>query len=939
MQAPSLTLKIPLLVVVAFWLCIWALAYAISTALRTDLQEVLSDQQSSLLSHLAAQINEQLENRANLLTVLAEGIARQPALLRDPDALQVFLKEHPATYVPFSGGSVVFDRSGRAIADYPPNGRRGLDYSDRDFFRAPIAGEPIISRLVVGKTLKTPLFAIGVPVVDASGKTVAVLAGVTNLSVPNFLGKLIGKNVGRTGGYLIVSPSDRQIVMATRQHRIFETVDLEREPMLQRFIGGYQGTDIGRNAEGIEELSTATVLPATGWILIASLPTSEAFAAIEHLEQRIYRVTALLSIAFALVVGWIVRRQLAPLRRAARQIAAMGSTASPRDTLPVGGADEIGQLFASFNRLQQRIAASSAEADRERAKFAAIFDLTPDPTAIARIADGQLLAVSRSFADYFGCPASELVGRSAYEDELNHLWSAADGMAVLRQRLEANGSVIGMEAEVHRRGGQTSTVLLSGKLIEIDSEDCCIIELHDITEKKRENDRLEEIAHIDALTSLPNRRLLEDRMQLALAQSQRARTLMAVCYIDLDAFKPVNDTYGHECGDRLLVEVAERLKKTVRGGDTVARLGGDEFVVLLTGLAGEEECLGVLDRMIEVVAAPYRVHDEHQIHVSASIGVTIYPNDNADPETLLRHADHAMYAAKQAGKDRYHLFDARLEQSVEARHTMMKRIQTALAANELRLYYHPKVDCRRGVVVGFEALIRWENPLLGLLQPAEFVPLIEADELALAVGGWVIREALRQLSAWNKEGYRLNLSINAFLHHLLHPDFFAQLSASLAEHADVSPAQFTIEIVENTPLKDMDAIHQVVEDCRRLGISFSLDDFGTAYSSLDYLRHLPAQEIKIDQSFVRNMLENAEDRAIVEAVIGLGKAFHRSIVAEGVETSAHVRSLMDLGCDLMQGYVFARPMPADNVLPWLRAFHPEPAANPSAQAGAATSEG
>jgi diguanylate cyclase (GGDEF)-like protein/PAS domain S-box-containing protein len=923
MRSLSLKLKIPLLVVVTFWLCIWILAYTVSRALRADMQDVLSNQQYSLVGHLAGQINEQVENRLALLVGTAASISRQPQLLGDAEALEDFLADHQSMKILFSGGSLVIGRDGVGIADYPPIGRRGVDYSDREYFREPLSGSPVVSHLVIGKKLRTPIFAIGVPIRNSGGEAVAALAGITNLAVPNFLGRIIGEKVGRTGSYMIVSPTDRKIVMASDQSRIFQSVAAADDPMLQRYIAGMEGSGIGVNAQGIEQLSSAKRMAATGWILVAILPTDEAFAPIVNLQQRVYKLTALLSILFALVVGWIVRRQLAPLGRAARQIANMGDLPSPQDPLQVGEANEIGELLSNFNKLQARISASRAEADRERSKFAAIFNLTPDPMAISRLGDGQLLAVSRSFAEYFGYAPEQLVGRSISAHDLD-LWAATEGPTVLQERLESNGSVIGMEAEVKRGDGHCATVLLSGKLIELDGERCCIFELHDITENKRQADRLEEIAHNDALTHLPNRLLLEDRMELAIAQSQRAGTLMAVCYLDLDAFKPVNDTFGHAAGDRLLIEIAERLKATVRGGDTVARLGGDEFVVLLTGLTGEEECMGVLDRMVLAVAQPFRVNS-HQVRVSASIGVTIFPNDKSDPDALLRHADHAMYAAKQAGKDRYHLFDTRLEQSVEARHVMMKRIQTALAANELRLYYQPKIDCRRGVVVGLEALIRWQNPMLGLLSPAEFLPLIEADQLALAVGGWVVREALRQMALWNRQGSALHVSINAFIRHLLEPDFVRQIAAGLDDNPEVSPQQFGIEIVETTPLKDLDAIQHIVADCQAMGICFSLDDFGTAYSSLDYLRHLPAHELKIDQSFVRNMLDSAEDMAIVEAVIGLGRAFHRSVVAEGVETAAHVQQLLTMGCDVMQGYFFARPMPADEVVAWVRRFRPDPA--------------
>jgi diguanylate cyclase (GGDEF)-like protein len=452
-----------------------------------------------------------------------------------------------------------------------------------------------------------------------------------------------------------------------------------------------------------------------------------------------------------------------------------------------------------------------------------------------------------------------------------------------------------------------------------------IVNFHDITEQKLHAERMERIAQHDPLTGLPNRLLLGDRLRLAIAQSRRENTRIAVCYLDLDGFKQVNDRHGHQAGDQVLVEVATRLTTTVRAGDTVARLGGDEFVILLSGLADDEECRQALNRLLAACAAPYEVAGSEQSGISASIGVTVFPSDSVDPDTLIRHADHAMYVAKQAGKSRYQMFDTRLEQRIEARQATLRNLAEALKAGQFRLEFQPKVDCRRGLVVGAEALIRWQHPTLGRLSPAEFVPLIENSDLAFNVGDWVIRQTLAQIARWRRDGLDVAVSVNAFIRQLVHPEFVGTLAAALAEQPDLGPGCLQIEIVETAALNELDALRSVIEACRELGVSFSLDDFGTGYSTLAHLRHLPATEIKIDQSFVGHMLARAEDLAIVEAVIGLGRAFGRSIVAEGAETPAHIGRLLELGCDVMQGYALARPMAADDFLRWATGFRPDPA--------------
>jgi diguanylate cyclase (GGDEF)-like protein/PAS domain S-box-containing protein len=579
-------------------------------------------------------------------------------------------------------------------------------------------------------------------------------------------------------------------------------------------------------------------------------------------------------------------------------------------------------FIAIVRDISARLAAEDALRKSE-AKFSAIFNLTPDPIALTRLADGVVLEVSRSFARYFGYSPDQVVGRSTLPGDLG-LWVEAKHRRRWQEQLQRDGEVIGYETPMRRADGSIMTVLISGKVVDLAGEQCVIADIHDITEQKQHAEHMEQIAQHDSLTGLPNRLLLSDRLQHAIAQSQRNGTHLAVCYLDLDGFKEVNDRLGHDAGDQLLVDVATRLSISVRDADTVARLGGDEFVILLCGLLNDQECRLALDRLLQACSAPYVIGSGEQSSISASIGVTVFPSDSVDPDTLLRHADHAMYVAKQAGKNRYQMFDTGLEQRIEARHATLRQLASALKAGQFQLYFQPKVDCRLGRIVGAEALIRWQHPTLGRLSPAEFVPLIENSDLALDVGAWVIRETLDQIVRWRKDGVDIVVSVNAFIRQLVHPDFVGALAAVLAEFPDVAPSCLQIEIVETAALNELESIRQVIEECRTLGVAFSLDDFGTGYSTLAHLRHLPATEIKIDQSFVGQMLAGGEDLVMVEAVIGLGRAFGRSIVAEGAETPAHIGRLLELGCDVMQGYALARPMAAGDFQRWAAEFRPDP---------------
>ncbi len=446
----------------------------------------------------------------------------------------------------------------------------------------------------------------------------------------------------------------------------------------------------------------------------------------------------------------------------------------------------------------------------------------------------------------------------------------------------------------------------------------------DISRLKEQERQLTQMAYYDPLTNLPNRSLLADRMQQALAQTRRARhALLAVCYLDLDGFKPINDNFGHEMGDRVLVEIAERLQANLRTGDTVARLGGDEFVVLMLNLNGLEHCHQVLQRLQSTLSMPLKCLPQADA-VSASIGVTVYPNDDSDVDTLLRHADQAMYQAKQANKGCYHLFDPAQDQDVRTRQDSLKRIADALRLGELTLYYQPKVNMRSGVVVGAEALIRWQHPERGLLAPGDFLPLIDDHELIVDVGQWVIDRALDQMVEWQQQGLWLDVSVNVASRQLEHPDFLRRLRASLSRHPDLE-SRLELEILETATLRDIAQVSHVIADCQALGVNVAIDDFGTGYSSLTYLKRLPAQTIKIDRSFVGEMVNDHNNLVIVQGVLGLARSFMRTAVAEGVESVDHGRMLLQLGCDLGQGYGIARPMPAQAVASWVAQWQWPPA--------------
>ena len=441
----------------------------------------------------------------------------------------------------------------------------------------------------------------------------------------------------------------------------------------------------------------------------------------------------------------------------------------------------------------------------------------------------------------------------------------------------------------------------------------------DISEKRQLLHSLQWRVGHDVLTGLPNRAFLSDLLDQALAFSREKNIPLAVCMLDLDGFKAVNDGYGHASGDLLLVEVAKRLRDIVRGEDVVARLAGDEFVLVLRYVRDVPDVRAALNRVLGAISAPYLLRGK-ALNVFASIGVTLYPDDNQDAETLLRHADQAMYVAKQSGRNRFHLFDALRDREVKATHQTVERVRQALAAGELRVHFQPKVNMRRGVVVGFEALLRWEHPQNGMVPAREFLPLVEETDLIIDIGEWVMDQVMMQLDRWQQAGQGWPISVNIAARHFQRADFVDRLRRVLDRHARVAPQMLDLEIVESVAIENIQHVSACLQACQALGVQFSLGDFGTGYSSLNYLKRLRTQTIKIDKSFIRDILHDRDDLALTTAVIGLARAFGRQVIAEGLESIEHGELLMQLGCDVAQGYFIARPMPAVDVPGWVEGF-------------------
>jgi diguanylate cyclase (GGDEF)-like protein/PAS domain S-box-containing protein len=447
----------------------------------------------------------------------------------------------------------------------------------------------------------------------------------------------------------------------------------------------------------------------------------------------------------------------------------------------------------------------------------------------------------------------------------------------------------------------------------------------DVTERVNYEKKIEHSAKHDSLTDLPNRFLFNETILTVMARTKRHREYLAILYIDLDGFKEVNDTYGHKAGDHVLVIEAERMKKVFREEDIIARLGGDEFVIAVSDLKRQSDVISLLDRFLKTVeeVVPYRDEKgEHQLSVSASIGVTFYPQDkDIGSDALLRQADQAMYDAKSLGKSQYQFFNLEENQLLASRRECVRKLSKAIAEDQLELYYQPKVEIKSSQVVGFEALLRWNHPEKGLIFPDSFLPEISLErELIIELGKWVFKAVFKQLTIWQKSGFYTNVSINMTAHEFNSKGILEFLSNLLTLNPNIKPQNIEIEILETNALDNPAQAKKMIEMFQRIGFKVSLDDFGTGYSTLSYLKDLPVDVLKIDKSFIFDMLSDKATLSIVEAAIGLAKAFNCRVVAEGVETIEHGVVLSSLGCDIAQGYVIAKPIKSDEVLSWSEEF-------------------
>jgi len=566
----------------------------------------------------------------------------------------------------------------------------------------------------------------------------------------------------------------------------------------------------------------------------------------------------------------------------------------------------IGRVWSFRDMTDRRNSESALRASEERYRH--LFE--KNLAGVYRNAlDGTVLDCNDACARIFGYASrADLLGSSA----AIHYIDPEERIALIGLLKEAK-TLTGLELRLKRRDGSPVSVLENVSLIESEGQEPFLQgTLVDITDRKLAEEQIEFHAYHDILTLLPNRKLFTDRLTLALAHARRSHTTLAVILLDLDNFKDINDTLGHSIGDEVLIMIAERLQSVVREGDTVARLGGDEFTLLLSDLLDTQNAARIAEKLLHAIDQPLSI-GSRQLYVTASIGIALYPNDGTDAETLVKNADSALYRAKDLGRNNYQLCTPELKVRAQERLVMENSLREAFERKEFVVYYQPVVSLVTGRTCGMEALVRWNHPERGLIQPDEFIPIAEDTRLIVPLGEWVLRTACRQAMEWRALGLTFNrVSVNLSPRQFQQKDLIAMVTSALQD-CGLDPRSLELEITETAAMQNADIAAEALHELRASGVTIAMDDFGTGYSSLTYLKRFPIDTVKIDKSFVRDIETSTGDAAIVSAVIRIARILGLRVVAEGVESEEQLSFLRKKRCQEMQGYLFSRPVPADDM--------------------------
>ena len=856
---------------------------------------------------LSARIDDHVSQMGQLLNTLSHAVSVDPAATASNDQFLRTLKEGLPKFI---SELAVWTPQGNNIGNLiPVEDRATLSIGNWQFFRETLTKRgwavegPFLSR---GSREFTMVFTQSV--IDASGKVSGVVSASMRLSE---FRDVLGRGTTLPEGTVTALLDPQGIVLARSLNpEIWIGETLIGTKAIRQVLDKREGSLELDAEDGVARLAGFATARDVPWMVYIGTPTDVALAPVNLQFRNRLMMSGVILLGLLMVAIFLGGRISKPLRQLAADAKAFGEGALDHRTQVAAGG-EVGVLASTLNHMAAAIQAragdlkdSEARLRHSEARLRTIIESEPDcVTVLGR--NGRIQEINAAGLKMFEAQTLDEVR----DKEISVVIVPAyhDNVQLMHRRVIA-GETVNFDFELAglkgtRRWISCVAAPLPGEQGEVIGQ---LAIARDITERKQTADRIEHLATRDALTDLPNRTLLNDRLQQVLATAHREGKSLAVLFVDLDRFKNINDSLGHHAGDALLRETALRLTACLRENDTVARQGGDEFIVLLPESDGPAAAL-VARKILEAITQPVNF-DGHELVVQASIGIAVHPENGEEASTLLRNADAAMYYAKAMGRNNFQFFMVQMNETLQLRMVMESALRRALAANELRLHYQPQIAIATGVIKGYEALVRWAHPERGLIVPAEFIHLAEESGLIIALGEWVLREGCHQAAQWQRLGKHLRLAINISARQFQKKDFASVVSRILSE-TGVDPRLLELEITEDTLVKQNAAVLEVMAVLGPMGVTLSIDDFGSSYSSLIYLKRLNIRKLKIDPSFIRN-LHNADEAAIVRASIQLARSLSLEVVAEGIEALWQLDFLRDAGCDLGQGYHFGHPQPA-----------------------------
>ncbi len=883
--------------------------------LETSIRHNIIDGAQSIASTARDSIATFMADSLRDTQAIAHNIPHQALQQQDQAAIETYLASMLDIYPKFANGMWILDAQGKLIVDHPRHPEiHGDNFAFRPYFQRTMREKQgIIGVPYISARTKKPVLTFTAYLKGADDKPLGMLGCAIVLTSPNALGGISNEKFGNSG-YIYVFDQSRRIILHPEADRILQRdVPPGSNKLFDAAIEGIEQTGETVNSRGIAMLASFKMIPATNWVVAAQQPIEEVHRPLVEARRNILFIGIFFALAAALIGALAIRRVTRPLTQLSRAVQGLDLASPDQNSADqdqrhaaltkISTTDEIGELAQAYCQLRRDLGQALDSLHRRAREWERTFDSVQDPMFILdqsqRIRQANLAA-----AELFQQPRAELLGQRCCQlvhgtevppAECAHHLTVASQLPARIERITP--CLPGVFEE--------STSLLT------DDSGAPVGTVHifrDLTQSRQAEAEIKRLAYYDQLTGLPNRSWLQSHLSRIIATTIDDDDGFALLFMDLDRFKVINDILGHSAGDEMLTIIAERLTRVLRKTDTVARLGGDEFVMVFTDETDHEQIALITQKVLQSVAEPMILSGQ-QAFATGSIGIAIYPQDGRDFDTLLKNADIAMYQAKAQGSDGHKFFTQEMNWEAMERLILGTRLPHALENNEFFLEYQPVFDLQSDRISGVEALVRWQHPDLGTVSPGKFIPLAEESGLILPLGEWVLYQACLQAVALGAStGDAFLISVNLSGRQLKQPDLVSTVRRTLQE-TGLEPSRLKLELTESVLLENADSAIEILKQLRSLGIQIAMDDFGTVYSSLNYLKKLPIDILKIDRSFIRDIETDTEDASIVDIIIKAAQSLGLKVIAEGVETEGQLNFLRSRRCDQVQGFYFARPLP------------------------------